>query len=83
MTNSRIHAAIALGCALIAGAFVAFLPPIPPASAQSQAQQRTRAREPVPRARDRRADRRGGGKGGGRHFVTAACRPASAPRSDS
>jgi hypothetical protein len=38
MTNSRMHAAIALGSALIVGAFVAFLPPIPPASAQSHAQ---------------------------------------------
>ncbi|MPZ36377.1 MAG: hypothetical protein GEV13_36430 [Rhodospirillales bacterium] len=37
MTNSRLHAAIALGGVLIVGAFVAFLPPIPPASAQSQA----------------------------------------------
>ena len=32
------HAAIALGSALIVSAFVAFLPPIPPATAQSQAQ---------------------------------------------
>lgn len=38
MTNSRVHAAIALGGALIVGAFVAFVPPIPPASAQSHAQ---------------------------------------------
>ena len=38
MTNSRVHAAIALGSAMIAVAFVAFVPPIPPASAQSQAQ---------------------------------------------
>jgi hypothetical protein len=38
MTNSRLHATIALGGVLIAGAFVAFLPPIPPATAQSQAQ---------------------------------------------
>ena len=37
MTNSRQHAAIALGSALIIGTFVAFLPPVPPASAQSQA----------------------------------------------
>ena len=35
MTNSRMHATIALGGVLIAGAFVAFLPPIPPATAQS------------------------------------------------
>src|SRR5215470_9318073 len=33
-----MHATIALGSALIVGAFVAFLPAIPPASAQSQAQ---------------------------------------------
>ncbi|HKD56198.1 MAG TPA: hypothetical protein VKD45_01705 [Hyphomicrobiaceae bacterium] len=38
MTNSQVHATIALGSALIVGVFVAFLPPIPPASAQSQAQ---------------------------------------------
>jgi len=33
-----MHAAIALGSLLIVGGFVAFLPPVPPASAQSQAQ---------------------------------------------
>jgi hypothetical protein len=38
MTNSRLHAAIALGSALIIAAFVAFLPPIPPVSAQDHAQ---------------------------------------------
>ena len=38
MTNSRVHAALALGSVLFVGAFVAFLPPVPPASAQSQAQ---------------------------------------------
>jgi hypothetical protein len=38
MTRSRIHAAIALGSLLAVAAFVAFLPPVPPASAQSQAQ---------------------------------------------
>ena len=38
MTNSRLHAAIALVSALIVGAFVAFLPPIPPVSAQGHAQ---------------------------------------------
>jgi hypothetical protein len=38
VTNSQIHAGIALGSALIAGVVVAFLPPISPASAQSQAQ---------------------------------------------
>ncbi len=38
MTNSRIHAAIALGSVLVIGGFVAFLPSVPPASAQSLAQ---------------------------------------------
>lgn len=38
MTNSRMHAAIALGGVLITSAVVAFLPPVPPATAQSQAQ---------------------------------------------
>lgn len=38
MTRSQMHATIAFGSALIVGAFVAFLPPVPPASAQSQAQ---------------------------------------------
>jgi hypothetical protein len=38
MTNSRPHAAIALGSALIVGAFVAFQPPVPPVSAQGHAQ---------------------------------------------
>jgi hypothetical protein len=38
MTNSRLHALIALGGVLIVGAFVAFLPPIPPVSAQGHAQ---------------------------------------------
>ena len=38
MTNSRLHAAIALGGALVFAAFVAFLPSVPPASAKSQAQ---------------------------------------------
>jgi len=38
MTNSRLHASIALGCVLIVGAFVAFLPPIPPVSAKGQAE---------------------------------------------
>jgi hypothetical protein len=33
-----MHAALALGSLLIVGAFVAFMPPVPPASAQSQAQ---------------------------------------------
>jgi hypothetical protein len=38
VTNSQMHAAIALATTLIAGVFIAFLPPVPPASAQSQAQ---------------------------------------------
>lgn len=38
MTNSKIHAALAIGCLVAFGAFVAFLPPVPPASAQSQAE---------------------------------------------
>ncbi len=38
MTHSRIHAAIALGSVFLAGAFIAFIPPVPPASAQSHAQ---------------------------------------------
>ena len=38
MTNSRLHASIALGGVLIVGAFVAFLSPIPPVSAQGHAQ---------------------------------------------
>src|ERR671911_2046526 len=38
MTNSQLHALIALGGVLIIGAFVAFLPPIPPVSAQGHAQ---------------------------------------------
>jgi hypothetical protein len=38
MTSSRLHASIALGGVLIVGAFVAFLPPIPPVSAHGHAQ---------------------------------------------
>ena len=38
MSNSKIHAALALGSAIAFGAFVVFLPPVPPASAQSQAE---------------------------------------------
>jgi hypothetical protein len=37
MTNSRLHASIALGGVLIVGAFVAFLPSVLPASERSQA----------------------------------------------
>jgi hypothetical protein len=50
MTNSRMHAAIALGSALIVGAFVAFLPPVPPASAQSHAQRICREQGVSPRS---------------------------------
>jgi hypothetical protein len=38
VTNSQMHAGIALGSALIVGMFVAFVPPVPPASAESQGQ---------------------------------------------
>lgn len=38
MTHSQLHATTALGSALLATVFVAFLPPVPPASAQSLAQ---------------------------------------------
>jgi hypothetical protein len=38
MTHSQTHAGIAIGATVLIGAFIAFLPPIPPASAQSQAQ---------------------------------------------
>ncbi len=38
MTRSQLNATAALGSALLAAAFVAFLPPVPPASAQSMAQ---------------------------------------------
>jgi hypothetical protein len=38
MTSSRLHASIALGGVLIVGAFVAFLAPVPPVSAQGHAQ---------------------------------------------
>ena len=50
MTNSRMHAALALGSALIVGAFVAFLPPVPPASAQSHAQRICREQGVSPRS---------------------------------
>lgn len=50
MTNSRIHAAIALGTVFVAGLFMAFLPPIPPASAQSQAQRICREQGVGPQA---------------------------------
>jgi len=38
MTRSQLNATAALGSALLAAALVAFLPPVPPASAQSMAQ---------------------------------------------
>ena len=50
MTNSRIHAALALGGLLVVGAFVAFLPPVPPASAQSQAQRLCREQGVAPQS---------------------------------
>ena len=50
MTNSRVHAALALGSALMVGAFAAFVPPIPPASAQSQAQRICREQGVSPRS---------------------------------
>lgn len=50
MTNSRIHAAIALGSVVVVGAFVAFLPPVPQASAQSQAERICREQGVQPQA---------------------------------
>jgi len=38
VSRSQIHAGIALGSAVVAGVLISFLPPISPASAQSQAQ---------------------------------------------
>ena len=38
MTNSRLHAAVALSSVLIVGAFVSFLPSVLPASERSKAQ---------------------------------------------
>ena len=38
MSHSQIHAGLALGCTALAAVLVAVLPPVPPASAQSQAQ---------------------------------------------
>lgn len=38
MTHSQLHAGAALGSALLVAGFVAFLPPVPPASAQNLAQ---------------------------------------------
>jgi len=49
MSNSRVHAAIAFSGAFIVGAFVAFVPPIPPASAESQAQRICREQGISPR----------------------------------
>jgi len=50
MTNSRVHAALAVGSVLFIGAFAAFVPPIPPASAQSQAQRICREQGVTPRS---------------------------------
>lgn len=50
VTNSRLHAAIALGGTLVMGAFVAFVPPVPPASAQSNAQRLCREQGVPPNA---------------------------------
>jgi hypothetical protein len=49
MTNSRVHALIALGGALVVGVFAAFVPPVPPASAQSQAQRLCREQGVAPK----------------------------------
>jgi hypothetical protein len=38
MTHSQMHAGIAIGATVLAGLAIAFLPPVPPASAQNQAQ---------------------------------------------
>ena len=38
MTHSQTHAGIAIGATVLIGVVIAFLPPVPPASAQSQAQ---------------------------------------------
>jgi hypothetical protein len=38
MTHSQTHAGLAIGASVLVGVFIAFLPPVPPASAQSQAQ---------------------------------------------
>ena len=38
MTHSQMHAGIAIGATVLVGALIAFLPPVPPASAQSHAQ---------------------------------------------
>ena len=38
MTRSQTHAGIAIGVTVLIGVVIAFLPPVPPASAQNQAQ---------------------------------------------
>jgi hypothetical protein len=48
MTRSRTYAVLALGGAMSVGAFAAFLPPLPPASAQSQAQRICREQGTTP-----------------------------------
>lgn len=50
LSNSRLHAAIALGGTLVLGAFAAFVPPIPPATAQSHAQRLCREQGVEPAA---------------------------------
>lgn len=50
MTNSRLNATIALGAALIVVAFVALVPSVPPASAESQAQRICREQGIAPRS---------------------------------
>jgi hypothetical protein len=50
VTNSRIHATIAFGALVIVGTFAAFLPPVPPASAQSHAQRICREQGITPKS---------------------------------
>ena len=50
ITNSRLHAALALGGTLVIAGFVAFVPPVPPASAQSHAQRLCREQGVPPNA---------------------------------
>ena len=38
MTHSQTHAGLAIGSVIVIGAMIAFLPPVPPTSAQSHAQ---------------------------------------------
>jgi hypothetical protein len=50
MTNSRLHAGIALGSALLVAALVSLVPSVPPATAQSHAQRICRERGIGPRS---------------------------------